>query len=168
MTQKELAALLGLSIASVIAYEQAQKKPSFDVLIAISEKLNVSLDVLCGVNIKPQTWSDIARRIVALDTPDRNDGCVEFKSLGGDTCAIVFYGWVANGQEDGWHYADLKPDGEQPPEYEENPLAKFTSEYLKMRDLHNAGSVDDELFGMWLSKTYKALDRPIGGGDPYA
>lgn len=164
MTQKELAALLGLSMASVIAYEQAQKKPSFEVLISIAEKLNVSLDVLCGVDIKPHIWSDIARRIVALDTADITNGVIEFKQVSGDTCAIVFNGWVADMQEDGWAYADTQPENN--PEYGlgayfENPLAKFGNEYLKMRDLHNSGAVDDELFAMWLSKTYKALDRPI-------
>jgi len=167
MTQKELAALLGLSTASVIAYEQAQKKPSFDVLLAMAEKLNVSLDVLCGMDIKPQTWADITRRIVALDV--WCDGCIEFKSLAGETCAIVFNGWVVDGQEDGWHYADTEPadnNGLYP--YDKNPLAKFTSEYLKMRDLHSNGAIDDELFAMWLSKTYKALDHLITGGESHA
>ena len=162
MTQKELAALLGMSMASVTAYEQAQKKPSFDVLLTIAEKLNVSLDELCGFEIKPRTWSDFARRIVALDLKEPSDGCIEFKSLSGDTYAIVFNGWVTDSGEDGWMYAATEPEPDDSlnvyGRYEENPLAKFTGEYLKMRELNNSGAVDDELFDMWLSKTYKALN----------
>ena len=168
MTQKELAALLSVSMASVIAYEQAQKKPSFDMLIAIAEKLNVSLDMLCDLDIKPQTWSDVARRVVALDVAGGCNGHIEFERKEGKTCAIVFYGWVSNvPDEDGWRHENTEPDNNYQ-EFQENPLAKFANEYLKMRDLHNSGAIDEELFAMWLSKTYKALDYSIAGGNTYA
>lgn len=49
LTQKEFSEKIGLSTASVIAYERGDKKPSFEVLTKIAEVWNVSLDWLCDI-----------------------------------------------------------------------------------------------------------------------
>ena len=47
LTQKQFADELNLSTTTVASWEKEVKKPSFEVLILISEKFNVSLDWLC-------------------------------------------------------------------------------------------------------------------------
>lgn len=47
-TPKEFAAFLDIKLTTYYAYEK-DKVPSFDVLIGIAEKCNISLDWLCGI-----------------------------------------------------------------------------------------------------------------------
>ena len=49
INQKELIQILGISHASLSAYENGNKLPSLDVLIKITQYFNVSLDWLCGL-----------------------------------------------------------------------------------------------------------------------
>lgn len=55
ITQKQLAAELGLSEIAIQNYESQRRKPAYDVLIALADYFNVSLDYLVG-------RSDIAER----------------------------------------------------------------------------------------------------------
>jgi transcriptional regulator with XRE-family HTH domain len=82
-----------VSTSSVVSYEQAQKKPSFDVLLAISDKLNVSLDVLCGITTQPRTLSDVARHIAVLhNTADTVNGHIDVV-VADDDYSIILHGW---------------------------------------------------------------------------
>lgn len=48
-SSKEFAEWLGIKLQSYYGYERGRATPSFDVLIRIAEKCNVSLDWLCGI-----------------------------------------------------------------------------------------------------------------------
>lgn len=50
MTQKELAAILGLATGTVQQYELGKRRPDIDVLKAIASALDVSVDALVSVN----------------------------------------------------------------------------------------------------------------------
>lgn len=69
-------------------------------------------------------------------------GCVEFKHINGDTAAIVF---------NDCGYSDSA----------QSPLAKFIIEFIKMRRLLYDGTIAEDLFDMWLDKTYKDLNCPL-------
>lgn len=51
LSQLELANALGLSKSTISMYERGQRKPSFEVLEAIADYFNISLDTLMG-------WAD--------------------------------------------------------------------------------------------------------------
>ncbi len=55
LTQKELAEALNVSTVSISSYETGAKTPSFDMVLNIAKKFNVSIDWLCGLsnNMKP-------------------------------------------------------------------------------------------------------------------
>ena len=55
ITQKQLASDLGLSEIAIQNYEAKRRKPAYDVLIAIADRFDVSLDYLVG-------RSDVAER----------------------------------------------------------------------------------------------------------
>lgn len=46
---KEFAEMLGIRLQTYYVYESGKNVPSFDVLISIAERCNVSLDWLCGI-----------------------------------------------------------------------------------------------------------------------
>lgn len=55
VTQKQLAIAIGGSERGIQNYELNERKPAFDVLIALADFFDVSLDYLCG-------RSDVAER----------------------------------------------------------------------------------------------------------
>ncbi|MGI6014321.1 MAG: helix-turn-helix domain-containing protein [Oscillospiraceae bacterium] len=53
LTQKQLASAIGLSEVGVQNYESGRRKPAFDVLIALADYFDVSLDYLVGRSDDP-------------------------------------------------------------------------------------------------------------------
>ena len=54
LTQKQLAAETGLSELAIQHYEAQRRKPAFDVLLALADYFNVSLDYLVGRSDDPE------------------------------------------------------------------------------------------------------------------
>lgn len=54
LTQKQLASELGLSEVGIQNYEGNRRKPAYDVLIALADYFDVSLDYLVGRSDDPQ------------------------------------------------------------------------------------------------------------------
>ena len=53
LTQKQLAAGVNISEVGLQNYENGRRKPAYDVLIALADFFNVSLDYLCGRSDDP-------------------------------------------------------------------------------------------------------------------
>ena len=53
ITQKQLAAAIGASERGIQQHELGERKPAFDVLIALADYFDVSLDYLCGRSDDP-------------------------------------------------------------------------------------------------------------------
>lgn len=53
LTQKQLAADMQLSELAIQHYEAQRRKPAFDILIALADYFNVSLDYLVGRSDDP-------------------------------------------------------------------------------------------------------------------
>lgn len=53
LTQKQLAANVGLSELAIQNYESGRRKPAFDALIALADYFDVSLDYLVGRSDDP-------------------------------------------------------------------------------------------------------------------
>lgn len=73
MTQKEFAEMIGCTAATLSAYENNLKRPSFEIIKSIAEKCNVSIDWLCGISEQKsndsnfQTYGDIANILFKLE-----------------------------------------------------------------------------------------------------
>lgn len=170
LTQKEFAQKIGLSAASVIAYERNEKKPSFDVLLSIAEQFDVSLDWLCrdktDQEYKVEKWYDLMYLVYSVlknkYVPVEIRECKESK-CDDDAVCLVFAKTLIDP-------ADINPDlqtnhyevyptpcytdFEQMSDIElcafENPVYKFITSYAKMKDLLNNGSISTSLFNLWL------------------
>lgn len=69
LTQEELAARLGVSVSLINYYERRTKNPTADVLVKLSEILNVSTDELLGKKLtvsKPGPIPKIERQLNEL------------------------------------------------------------------------------------------------------
>lgn len=53
LTQKQLAELVGVTERGIQRYESNERKPTFDVIISLLNKLNVSADYLLGLSDDP-------------------------------------------------------------------------------------------------------------------
>ena len=56
LTQKQLASEMQLSELAIQHYEAQRRKPAFDVLIALADFFDVSLDYLVGRSDVPQRY----------------------------------------------------------------------------------------------------------------
>lgn len=54
MTQKQLAELAGVTERGIQRYEANERKPTFDVIIALIKGLNISADYLLGFSSNPE------------------------------------------------------------------------------------------------------------------
>ena len=54
ITQKQLASALNLSEVGIQNYEGGRRKPAYDILIALADYYNVSLDYLVGRSDVPE------------------------------------------------------------------------------------------------------------------
>ena len=54
LTQKQLAAAIGISEVGLQNYEGGRRKPAFDVLLALADYFGVSLDYLTGRTDNPE------------------------------------------------------------------------------------------------------------------
>lgn len=53
LTQKQLASAIGLSEVGIQNYEGNRRKPAYDVLLALADYFDVSLDYLVGRSDEP-------------------------------------------------------------------------------------------------------------------
>lgn len=56
LTQKQVADALGLSTIAIQNYENARRKPTYDVLIALADYFKISLDYLVGRTNNPNIY----------------------------------------------------------------------------------------------------------------
>lgn len=73
MNQREFAKLLGIPQPNLSAYESGRNKPTIDSVINISDKCNVSIDWLCGRDIKPRNIEVEAYSSAEEDAPDNDN-----------------------------------------------------------------------------------------------
>jgi transcriptional regulator with XRE-family HTH domain len=148
MNQKEFAAHIGISAATLSAYETGAKNPSISVLKALTEKYDTSIDWLCGLsehkNLRGnfEKYSDIIRALLMLETQavEIHVNATEFRE-----------------------YDDSCPQRCGFMRFHDARLATFFEEWARMREIHGQGLIDDEVYNLWIEKTIKKYDVPIGG-----
>lgn len=144
LTQKELAETLNISTVSVSSYETGVKTPSLDMIINISQKCNVSIDWLCGLSDKMTldkhitTYKDLFQLLIAvLDTRYVNKEAPVIDEIDAEFSRVRFT-----------FHDDVN-------------IQNFFSKWCDMFKLYSTGTIDEELYQMWLEKQLKEYDRPI-------
>lgn len=125
ITQTELACMIGLTPATISAYESEvnTKIPSARRLIQLSRALGVSLDWLCGVSDNLTTYQDIIRIFEQLgETSLFSIQCADEKA------------WIL---------------------FEDKVLCEFLTAWKKVYDVFKSGVIDEELCSAWISRELK-------------
>lgn len=144
-TQMQFAEFIGVTQGALSGYENSDRMPSYDVLINISKKCNVSIDWLCGLSDKMTldkqitTYKDLFQLLIAvLDTRyvNKKDAPI-VSTIDAESSEVCFT-----------FHSD------------EN-IHNFFWKWCDMFKLYSTGTIDEELYQMWLEKQLKEYDRPI-------
>ena len=147
LSQKELAELLGVTPASLSAYETGKKNPSLNVLIDIAKKCNVSLDWLCGLSQYENNLNEIKTYsdIIKLLTQISKTKLIDFTDIYMVGACISFR--------------------------ENSALKLFLNDFKKMYTLYTDKSIDEDVYDLWIEKTLKkynyAIDTNFDDNDNY-
>jgi len=152
MKQNELADKIDVTPQTISAYEKAEvgskgKNPTLENALAIAEALQVSLDELCGredvcaIRSAEKTKREIAEDFVFLNNvPD-----IEFSTV--TRTKTITHGFAGEYPE----YEDIKV------EYpaiiiKDSDIGRFIKSWYKIQKLYNDGTIDDELYNLWVDK----------------
>ena len=148
-TQAEIAEIMGVVPTTIIAYEKNQKNPSIDVALRVAEHFNISLDWLCGftdtmTRIIPMTYADIFKKIIEI-----MDSKIDYCEIGEFALNLNYP------DDDGL----LDPDEKtQAIGFRDWKIQVFLKEYDKMHTLYKKGTIDNDLFNIWINKKLQQND----------
>ena len=149
-TQKQSAQFEESTPATISAYENATKNPSLDVVMNIAKKCHVSLDWICGFSdekgISLNTCADILKllfEIGLLDGIELDNGF--FKDTGYDP-------------------RQIDPDLSYQPfmmiYFNDTTINDALAKSKQMFDLYQNGTIDEEVYRLWVEKTLKEYNMP--------
>ena len=149
-TQKQFAQFVESTPATISAYENATKNPSLDVVMNIAKKCHVSLDWICGFSdekgISLNTCADILKllfEIGLLDGIELGNGF--FKDTGYDPRQID---------------PDLSYQSFMMIYFNDTTINDALTKWKKMFDLYQNGTIDEEVYRLWVEKTLKEYNMP--------
>ena len=150
-TQKEFAAAVNSTAATISAYENGTKNPSLEVVASIAKTCSVSIDWLCGlsnkkqINKKVETYSDILSFLYEITLADYNyllGFSIDFEQRTYDD-RIYHYGVI-------YFNGDIIVDA----------LIGFN----KIYDLYNSQTITDEMYTTLMEGLFKKYNLPINKG----
>lgn len=162
LTQAELCKLSGVTAATISAYESADgnkgKNPSLDNALKLAQALGISLDWLCGSIVsKPQVQiTDFLKMLVKLDENITPVSVDKVDLVGADIQKILpDAGNLIS--DNGWIEAQniiLYPLA-----FNDWRINSFLQGWGNMRKLYHNGTIDKDLYEIWLEKQYSEIDK---------
>lgn len=158
-TQNAFAEKIGTTQAALSAYEQGDRMPSVEILTSISAAFDVSVDWLLGlsdiknIDNKPETMGDILKMLFKI----------------GKHCNLDFFEHVEE-------FEDIDPTTGYPDSYQRTvheivftnyELNSFIGEWHKMYNLFKDGTIDEEVYALWIEKTIRKANNYTPKGYKY-
>ncbi|MCI8732324.1 MAG: helix-turn-helix transcriptional regulator [Lachnospiraceae bacterium] len=139
MTQKEFSKHVGIRQQTLSGYERGVMKPSLDMVKDIAEKCKVSIDWLCGLSEKKNTSNELNTYSDIIDLLVNAENVLKFKINPGDTKCIFV---------------------------KDSVIQYFFDSWAKMLPLVHGGTIDENLYRLWLEDTKKSYENiRIGNED---
>lgn len=173
LKQTELAKISGVTAATISAYECADgnkgKNPSLDNALKLAQALNVSLDWLCGTTVSNERlqFSDFLKMLVKLD--ETLGGGVSIDSFDFEKDDNIKRFPNAWNLVDIDYYSDMKSNSQYMYETFSYNFAvvafgsafidNFLQEWCNMKSLYYKGTIDENLYNLWLNQQYKKIDE---------
>lgn len=147
MTQVQFASYVGTNQVTLSAYETGSTNPSLEVVKEIAKKCNVSIDWLCGISDKKNLGNEIK------DYPDLLRTLVSICSIKYENSQSPVVD-ASTRWTNGIHFII---DGDE-------IVNNFFAEWKKMYELLSSGTIDFELYNLWIAKELdKYKDHKING-----
>lgn len=151
LTQSAFAESIDISTIMVSSLENSVKVPSFNLITTIATKYNVSLDWLCGLSESRyfdnsiHTYSDLFRMLIS----------------------ILEYHYTAEDKTEVPIIHSVECEDKQFPVsmqfMEDENYRTFLTAWIKIFKLYHEGTIEKDLYELWLEKEYKKYDHPING-----
>lgn len=146
-TQSQFAKFIGTTQGALSGYENGERTPSYEILVAIAKKCNISIDWLCGLSDNMTfdnhvaTYKDIFKLfITVLDARYENKEDIPII----DTI-------------------DTKTSKISLTLHDDKNFQDFFSKWYDIFKLHCDGTIDNDLYQMWINKQLNWYDKPIDG-----
>lgn len=173
LTQAELCKRAGVTAATISAYESADgskgKNPSLDNALKLAQALNVSLDWLCGFNVKHtappivgflkllvELDKTIAISFDEVDLLHVRDNCTlknALAELSDDDLQVNRDYCKSRGEEITYFvYAAV---------FHNYHIQHFIEEWQKMRSLYKSNTIDEDLYNLWLDKQFDDIGKTM-------
>lgn len=146
LTQKDFGESINVSTVSISSYETGIKTPSLDMILNIAQTYNISIDWLCGLSDNMTcennitTYKDIFSLFIKiLETTYENNESFIIDNINTETTSVILT----------FH--------------EDENFQRFFGKWFKVFKLYHDGTVDIDLYKMWIEKQLKDYDRTING-----
>lgn len=126
--QKDFAKTVQSTAATISAYENATKNPSLGIVMNIAEKYNVSIDWLCGLSDKMKIDDTPQTYTDVIDLLVKAENALKFKLNPQHTNCITICDSV---------------------------MQCFLDDWVKILPLFRDGTVDSELYKLWVDNKKK-------------
>lgn len=151
LTQAEFSEKLNITQAAMSAYEKGTRNPTFETILSIANAFDISLDWLCGLSTiksnigKITNYPDLFRLFITiLDTRYSEKPTTPIIDIvDTDSLNVVLT-------------LHIDPN-----------IQSFFTEWCKMFELHCNGTIDDELYQLWIDKELKKYEGHEINGLPF-
>lgn len=153
LTQSAFAESIGTSQNALSGYENGDRIPSYDILISIATKYNVSLDWLCGLSDKTSpasvvsTYADIISVLTAI--ADNASLSIEI----GYDCPDKWQGSFDYSPE----YGTIR--------FNDSKVTAFLHEWQDMLRLLKNGTIKESLYKLWLKDQLDKYNETINSNN---
>lgn len=157
MTQKQFAEKVGCTAATLSAYENGSKSPSLEIVRNIAEKCNVSIDWLVGLTDNESKDKEITNCSDIIELLFKIEAATKVRIE-----EITYEGSVMNYNIG---YPEPIVMTAKCLVFEHVGLGNFLAEWEKMKVIYENGTIDREVFSLWVEKTltkYKSVG--LGSG----
>ena len=146
MTQKTFSEYLEIKQQTLSGYEIGKISPSLEVAFSIAQKLNVSLDWLCGLSNERNnsaeqfgTYGEIFQQLVKIDKS--NHICIKSVKLGGDDKQVILMN--------------------------DSIVQIFLEEWGKILTLFHDGIINKSLYDLWVNEKIQYYKVRLNDFDEY-
>lgn len=131
MTQKDFSEYIGIKQQTLSGYERGIMKPPLDIAKEIAEKCNVSIDWLCGLSNKRKESTELTTYSDIINELIKIKDKIKINF---DSGKILVYNKKIN---------------------------KFLGAWRRMIKLHSSGTIDDDLYNLWMTQQLENYNTEI-------
>lgn len=160
LTQAGLAEMVGTTAANMSNYVRGKAFPPIDILVEIAEKLEVSLDELCGIanqnkDFELKTYGDVAQSVICILNAIPHKCDIETIQVTESQCM---------GTEFNGDYGEIPYYGDVEVaipviSFRVGEMRTFITDLMKIRNLLVEKTLDLEFYDRWLNGRIQALKK---------